>query len=96
MKAKLLSSEEILDINKRLPQWEIKEKKISREFKFLNFVEAFGFMTKVAIMAESINHHPNWSNVYSNVKIDLTSHDLDGISTLDIELALAIDNLSIK
>jgi len=64
-----------------------------REFKFSNFIEAFGFMTKVAIIAEGLNHHPNWENVYNSVKIELWTHSLNGLSNLDIQLAISIDKL---
>ena len=61
--------------------------------KFANFIEAFAFMTKVAIIAEGMNHHPEWSNVYAQVKIQLTTHDLGGVSNLDLELAKQINSL---
>ncbi len=89
----LLNSEQIQALENTLPKWEVQENKIIRLFKFDNFVDAFGFMTQVAILSEKMNHHPEWSNVYSKVKIELTTHDEGGISILDIELASAIDNL---
>ena len=64
-----------------------------RDLQFNSFVEAFGFMAQVALLAEARNHHPNWSNVYNRVSIDLTTHDLGGLSNLDVELAVAIDAL---
>jgi|TARA_B110000908_G_C10124551_1_gene389218 4a-hydroxytetrahydrobiopterin dehydratase len=73
--------------------WSIKQGKLYREFKFLNFVSAFGFMTKVAILAEKANHHPEWSNVYSKVIISLTTHEVGGISIRDFELAHKISKL---
>tara|TARA_Y100001968_G_C19366929_1_gene723040 strand:- start:300 stop:590 length:291 start_codon:yes stop_codon:yes gene_type:complete len=93
MKATLLNQQEIESIKTELPKWRISENKIKRELKFRDFIEAFGFMTKVAIIAEGINHHPDWSNVYSSVKIELTTHDLGGLSNLDIHLANAIEKL---
>lgn len=66
---------------------------IARRFKFSNFVQAFGFMSQVAILAEKHNHHPEWSNVYSEVDIFLTTHDEGGLSQKDIDLALTIDRL---
>ncbi len=66
---------------------------IARRFKFSNFVQAFGFMSQVALLAEKQNHHPEWSNVYSEVDIFLTTHDEGGLSQKDIDLALAIDRL---
>jgi 4a-hydroxytetrahydrobiopterin dehydratase len=73
--------------------WEIKDGKLYLEFKFPNFVSAFGFMAQVAIIAEKANHHPEWSNVYNKVKIYLTTHEVNGISKLDFELAKEIKNL---
>ena len=69
------------------------EGKLHKEFKFANFVEAFGFMSKVAILAEKMNHHPEWFNVYNKVAIDLTTHDAGGISQNDLELAKQIEAL---
>ncbi len=90
---KLLSDQEISRLSKDIPSWQLKDKKLIRTFHFKNFVEAFGFMTKVAILAESFCHHPEWMNVYSKVEIQLTTHDLGGISSNDFELAKAIDRL---
>lgn len=74
--------------------WEEKDNKLVREFKFNDFVEAFGFMTKVAFHAEKADHHPNWSNVYNTVKIELTTHDAGNVVTnKDRELAAKIDTL---
>lgn len=78
-----------------LPEWthEPVRDGITRRFKFGDFVEAFGFMTRVAILAEKADHHPEWSNVYNRVEILLTTHDADGLSQRDIDLAKAIDAL---
>lgn len=64
---------------------------ISKSFKFRSFIEAFGFMARVALHAEKLNHHPEWSNVYNRVDILLTTHDVDGLSELDLQLAQKID-----
>jgi 4a-hydroxytetrahydrobiopterin dehydratase len=64
---------------------------IFRRFKFKNFNEAFAFMTRVALKAERMNHHPEWFNVYSRVEVTLTTHDCGGLSDLDVELARFID-----
>ena len=66
---------------------------IRKEFKFKSFVEAFGFMTQAAIWAEKWNHHPEWSNVYNRVVVELTTHDVDGLSALDAKLARKMDSL---
>ena len=67
---------------------------LSRSFTFRNFSEAFGFMTRVAMAAEKMSHHPEWSNVYNRVDITLTSHDISALSTRDVELAGIIDRLA--
>lgn len=66
---------------------------ISKTFRYANFVEAFGFMTRAAIHAERLNHHPEWFNVYNRVEVTLTTHDVSGLSPLDIELAGILDAL---
>ncbi len=77
-----------------LDGWEVADNKLRRTFMFANFVEAFGFMAKVALLAERMDHHPEWSNVYSKVVIELTTHDADdSITELDIQLAQQIDAL---
>jgi len=76
-----------------LPDWVIDHQKLYRHFTFDNFVEAFGFMTRVALLAETMNHHPEWSNVYNRVEIHLTTHDVAGISELDFTLAERINGL---
>ena len=73
--------------------WELKEEKLYREFNFSNFSEAFGFMTRAALVAESMNHHPEWFNVYNRVEVRLTTHDAGGISSLDFELARCMDEI---
>ena len=75
------------------PSWIIDNKTIKKEFKFENFIEAFGFMSKVALLSEKIDHHPDWQNIYNKVKINLTTHDKGGITTNDIKLAESIDKL---
>lgn len=66
---------------------------IERKFKFADFSEAFGFMTRVALLAEKRDHHPEWFNVYNRVEITLTTHDAGGLSLRDVEMAEAIDAL---
>jgi 4a-hydroxytetrahydrobiopterin dehydratase len=66
---------------------------IRRSFKFKNFSETWGFMNRVALLAETQDHHPEWSNVYNRVEILLTTHDCDGLSERDLKLARAIDKL---
>ena len=66
---------------------------ITKQYEFSDFVQAFGWMCKAAIIAEKLNHHPEWSNVYKFVEVTLTTHDLKGLSNLDLELATALDSL---
>ena len=95
-KALLISLE---DVTRRLgpsSQWTITDNRgglLSREFRFKDFREAFGFMTQVAMLAEKLDHHPEWSNVYNKVNITLTTHDVGGISERDIKMAEMIDQL---
>lgn len=71
--------------------WAVRDGKLSRTFEFPDFVAAFGFMTKVALVAERMNHHPEWSNVYNKVEVALTSHDAGGITERDFALAEAME-----
>ena len=89
----LLSADQRQMLPVTLPHWTVHEQSISRELVFNDFNEAFGFMSRVALLAEGRNHHPNWSNVYNRVSITLSTHDLGGLSDLDVELAAAIDQL---
>lgn len=76
--------------------WKESDNKLTRTFQFENFVEAFGFMVKVALLAEKMNHHPDWSNVYNTVVISLSTHDAGNIVTeRDRKLAGQIDKLLI-
>ena len=93
MKPYLLTEEEIKELAAKIPGWEIHPKYIERNINFQNFIDAFSFMTKVALLAEKYNHHPNWENVYSQVRIRLFTHDLGGISSLDQIMASDISNL---
>ena len=91
--AEKLDDEEIGAGLSELPGWSLANNKLRREFKFGNFVEAFGFMTSAAIESEKMNHHPEWCNVYNKVVVDLTTHDAGGITVLDFELAGKMNNL---
>jgi len=73
--------------------WTVVNGKLHREFQFKNFVEAFGFITTVALIAERLNHHPEWFNVYHRVVIDLVTHDAGGITSVDVEFARAVNRL---
>ena len=93
MQPYLLKDEELKELGAKLPHWEIQSSFIRRDFLFKDFIEAFSFMTKIALICEKHNHHPNWENVYSKVSIQLTSHDLGVISNLDQLIASEINNL---
>lgn len=94
MTTKKLSDSEIRERLGQVPAWKLDGNKIRREFAFSDFVAAFGFMTRVALLAEKADHHPEWFNVYSKVRIELTTHDAGGLSEHDFELATQIDKLS--
>jgi 4a-hydroxytetrahydrobiopterin dehydratase len=79
-----------------IPDWSLVEGKLHRSFVFKDFSGAFEFMTQVALLAETRNHHPDWSNVYNRVVIDLNTHDVSGISVRDFDLAAAINQLLSK
>jgi 4a-hydroxytetrahydrobiopterin dehydratase len=93
MTRRKLTDEEIESRLKSVPGWQVVNGKLHREFRFEDFVSAFGFMTSLALVAEAKNHHPEWFNVYGRVVIDLNTHDIGGISELDFELAAAADAL---
>ena len=86
-----LSSADVADRLRTLDGWSEREGKLHRELQFASFVEAFSFMTGVALVAESMNHHPDWCNSYRTVVVDLSSHDVGGISERDCKLATAIE-----
>lgn len=88
-----LTQEAIAQELEQLQDWSLSQGKLHRSYRFGNFVEAFGFMSSVALLAEGMNHHPEWSNVYNRVDIYLTTHDAGGLSARDFELAAKIDTL---
>jgi 4a-hydroxytetrahydrobiopterin dehydratase len=77
----------------RLPHWKRRAGKLRREFVFADFPEAFAFMTRVALLAEKAEHHPDWSNSWNKVVIELTSHDAGGLTQRDLDLAAAIERV---
>ncbi len=90
---KRLDTDEISGSLESIPEWTIESDKLFREFVFPRFVEAFGFMASVAIVAEKQNHHPEWFNVYNKVRIHLTTHEAGGITENDFALARSIDGI---
>ena len=93
MAAQPLDAMQLQALPSKLTAWQRVDNTLQRDFLFRDFVEAFGFMSRVALLAEQRNHHPEWSNVYNRVSITLTTHDTGGLSDLDIDMAQAIDAL---
>ena len=91
-----LSDSELRDALSGLPEWRVVDGKLHREYKFADFVHAFGFMTTAALAIEKMNHHPEWFNVYNQVRVDLTTHDAGGITAKDVELAGLLDRTAKK
>jgi 4a-hydroxytetrahydrobiopterin dehydratase len=92
--SKKLSDDAILAGLDDLDGWSLADEKLHREFRFRNFVTAFGFMTSAAIEAEKMDHHPEWFNVYNKVVVQLTTHDAGGITELDFQLAKIMNQLA--
>ncbi|HEU4430008.1 MAG TPA: 4a-hydroxytetrahydrobiopterin dehydratase [Myxococcota bacterium] len=88
----LLSNEQLAAALRDLTGWELRAGKLHRELAFADFSEAFAFMTRVALAAEKLDHHPDWSNVWNRVVIDLSTHDSGGITQRDLELAKKIES----
>ena len=89
-----LGDAEIEQALKGVPGWIAQGGKLHREFHFRNFNQAFGFMTRAALCAETMNHHPEWSNVYATVIVDLVTHSENGITQLDFDLAKKLNGIS--
>ena len=94
MPAQPLNPAELASLPATLPNWQLVAGKLHRDLVFADFVEAFAFMTKVALVAEAMGHHPEWSNVWNRVSITLSTHDLGALSDLDVALAQRIDALT--
>jgi 4a-hydroxytetrahydrobiopterin dehydratase len=89
-----LTDEEVRAELGKLPGWSVQAAKLHKEYKFADFAHAFGFMATAAVMIEKMNHHPEWSNVYNRVTVDLTTHDAGGVTARDVELARLLEDLS--
>jgi 4a-hydroxytetrahydrobiopterin dehydratase len=90
----VLSDDEAASRLTQVPGWEIVDGKLHRELAFGNFVEAFGFMARVALVAEKLDHHPDWSNSWNKVTIDITNHSAGGLTDLCFQLAAQINKHS--
>jgi 4a-hydroxytetrahydrobiopterin dehydratase len=91
-----LSEQAVLQALARLPDWSVKDEKLHRDYKFPDFAHAFGFMATAAPLIEKADHHPEWSNVYNRVAVDLTTHDSGGITQADLDLAALLEGIANK
>ena len=94
MSIERLTDQQIQDALADLDGWTLQDGKLHRQWQFSDFVHAFGFMSRVALIAERADHHPEWFNVYGTVRIDLQTHDAGGISQRDVDLAHQINALA--
>ncbi len=90
------SGSELAEALSHLPGWAVVDGKLHKEYKFADFIHAFGFMATAALAIEKMNHHPEWFNVYNRVTVDLTTHDAQGITSKDAELAKLLDDTAAK
>ncbi len=89
-----LADSEIVSALKTLPGWILKGNKLHREYRFSDFVHAFGFMATAAMVIEAAGHHPEWQNVYNKVIVDFVTHDAGGITTKDVEMAGKLEDIA--
>jgi 4a-hydroxytetrahydrobiopterin dehydratase len=92
-----LSDRQVNELAARLPAWEVRAERggmLARRFAFHDFAQAFGFMAQVAVHAERLDHHPEWSNVYDRVDVTLTTHDVEGLSEKDVAMAELMDRIA--
>jgi 4a-hydroxytetrahydrobiopterin dehydratase len=90
----LLTPDELDAATATLPDWEVRDGRLVRSFEFADFVAAFGFMTRVALVAEKLFHHPDWSNSWNRVDIAIVNHDAGGLTARCVELARRIDGVA--
>ena len=89
-----LTDEQVRERLGSIPGWDLAGDKLHREFRFKDFKRAFSFMTAVALVAEGLDHHPDWSNVYNKVRVHLTTHEAGGLTQRDLDLAARMDALA--
>lgn len=89
-----LDAAELTEILPSLPGWSIQDGKLHKQYRFPSFAHALGWMVSVGVLADKMNHHPEWRNVYNRVTVDLITHDLEAISAWDVELAQKMDGLA--
>lgn len=92
----MLTKAELDEALRQLPEWSYLDGKLHKEYKFADFVHAFGFMATASMAIEAMNHHPEWSNVYNRVTVDLSTHDAGGVTELDVELAGKLEKIARK
>jgi 4a-hydroxytetrahydrobiopterin dehydratase len=93
-KPRKLTEQEIESALQSLAGWQVVGGKLHREYRFRDFVEAWGFMSRAALVVQQMDHHPEWFNVYHTVRVDLVTHDAGGISRRDVDLAMRLDALA--
>jgi 4a-hydroxytetrahydrobiopterin dehydratase len=91
-----LTDQDLKAAVEKLAGWTVKDEKLHREYKFTDFAHAFGFMAMAAVAIEKMNHHPEWSNVYNKISVDLTTHDSGGITENDVKLAGLLEGIAQK
>jgi 4a-hydroxytetrahydrobiopterin dehydratase len=89
-----LTKTQIASALRKLGGWTVANDKLHREYQFADFVHAFGFMATAALIIEKMEHHPEWSNVYNRLSVDLTTHDAGGITKKDVDLAGVLETLA--
>jgi len=92
--ARKLGPDELTTALTRLPGWELRDDKLTRTYHFRDFGDAFAFMAACALRIHALDHHPEWSNVYSTVKVELVTHDAHGITARDVELASVMEGIA--
>ena len=93
---KRLEERELSAALAELPGWELRDGKLVRDFRFKDFAEAFAFMAACALRIHALDHHPEWSNVYAGVHVELVTHDAGGITTRDVELARVMEGIATR
>ncbi|MBL8292403.1 MAG: 4a-hydroxytetrahydrobiopterin dehydratase [Bryobacterales bacterium] len=92
--AKKLADPQVAEALAALPDWTVEQGKLHRDYRFADFIHAFGFMATAAIYIQAKDHHPEWSNVWNRVTVDLTTHDAGGITGKDVDLALFLEKVA--
>ncbi len=94
--ARILDAEALNRALAELPEWQVENGRLWREFRFPDFVRAFGFMTQVALVAETLGHHPDWCNAYGRVRVELVTHEVGAITERDLRLAREMDAIAAR